>query len=915
MKNILIVFFLLMSVSYSYAQVGNAEQRARQELKKRGLDEEEVRKRLAEKGVDLDNIDVNNAAQVLKAEKSLQEVMKEIEADKAKKGDGTTQNPSTTIDNLDDESKKVIAKQSEEVSEAIDEGATLEEAVSETLIDNQEKKTNTAKFYGQEIFRSQSLKLYRQSKDVKPPDSYVLGVNDVIGVSIWGNSEESLLFEINEEGYIKPNGIPRIYLKGITYGGAKKLLKARLGNYYNFGPNQFEVTLNFSRTINVSVVGNVFNFGSFNIPAINTAFNALVAAGGPNDIGSVRKIQLIRAGDPIRTIDMYKYLQNPEIEKDYFLQENDYIFVPVAEKLVTVSGAVRKPFKYELLTNENLKDLFIYAQGLKPNAIQSNIQIFRYENDEEKIIDVNWREMSSKNRDFTLLPGDRVVVNQIQKRYNNYVTIGGAVEVEGRYAYENGDRIAEVIEKAKLVEGALLELSYIRRLNDDRKTISYIPLNIQKALDAPLSEDNILLKPEDRITVFRRSTFIDQSNFTVNGAVRNETTMTYDYDKTIRISDAIFLAGGLTEVATDFAYIRRKDKDNPKQINYIRVNLAEVNNDINSKSNLLLEPNDVLTVYSELEFVESQFVSISGEIKRPGSFTYDEDLTIQDVLLLSGGLKYIAANNRIDVYRIDFEDNKKTKIVVAKVQVDEDLNIIGENIKLAPFDEIIVRRAPEYETQKRVSITGEVVYPGQYVILSDNETFTDLIARAGGLTNEAFVEGIKMRRAGGVGFIVSDFKDAFDKKGSINDIILKEGDNISIPKLNNLITITGFTRASELYTSDIASSNKLTVPFEEGKNAWYYVDKYAAGVSEKGKKSRITVTDLSGRVLETKRFLWIKDYPDVKRGSIINVGAKPVKIDKQGNTSEPIDWNGILADSIAQATTILTLLLLVQRVD
>jgi len=500
----------------------------------------------------------------------------------------------------------------------------------------------------------------------------------VIGVSIWGNSEESLLFEINEEGYIKPNGIPRIYLKGITYGGAKKLLKARLGNYYNFGPNQFEVTLNFSRTINVSVVGNVFNFGSFNIPAINTAFNALVAAGGPNDIGSVRKIQLIRAGDPIRTIDMYKYLQNPEIEKDYFLQENDYIFVPVAEKLVTVSGAVRKPFKYELLTNENLKDLFIYAQGLKPNAIQSNIQIFRYENDEEKIIDVNWREMSSKNRDFTLLPGDRVVVNQIQKRYNNYVTIGGAVEVEGRYAYENGDRIAEVIEKAKLVEGALLELSYIRRLNDDRKTISYIPLNIQKALDAPLSEDNILLKPEDRITVFRRSTFIDQSNFTVNGAVRNETTMTYDYDKTIRISDAIFLAGGLTEVATDFAYIRRKDKDNPKQINYIRVNLAEVNNDINSKSNLLLEPNDVLTVYSELEFVESQFVSISGEIKRPGSFTYDEDLTIQDVLLLSGGLKYIAANNRIDVYRIDFEDNKKTKIVVAKVQVDEDLNIIGD---------------------------------------------------------------------------------------------------------------------------------------------------------------------------------------------------------------------------------------------
>ncbi len=913
MKNILMVFLLFIAVSHGYAQVGNAEERARQELAKRGLDEEEVRKRLAEKGVDLDNIDINNAAAVFKAEKSLQEVMREMESEKAQLGDGTV--PSTTIDNLDSESKKVIAKQSEEVSEAIDEGATLEEAVSETLIDNQEKKTIAATFYGQEIFRSQNLKLYRQSKDVKPPDSYVLGVSDVIGISIWGNSEESLLFEINEDGYIKPDGIPRIYLKGIRFGDAKKLLKTRFRNYYNFGPNQFEVTLNFSRTINVSVVGNVFNFGSFNIPAINTAFNALVAAGGPNNIGSVRKIQLIRAGEQTRTIDMYKYLQNPAIEKDYFLQENDYIFVPVAEKLVNVTGAVRKPFKYELLANENLKDLFVYAQGLKPDAIQSNIQIFRYENDEEIIIDINWRELREKNKDFRLLAGDRVVVNNIQKRFDNYVTIGGAVELEGKYAFEEGDRIAEVIEKAKLAEGALLELSYIKRLNEDRKTISYIPLNIRQAMDNPLSEANVILRPEDVITIFRRSSYVDQSSFTVNGAVRNTITMTYDYQKTIKISDAIFLAGGLTDVATDFAYIRRKDLENPRQINYIQVDLSAINEDENSKENLFLEPNDVLTIHSQLEFTEDQFVSISGEIKRPGSFRYDDELTIQDVILLSGGLKFVAANNRIEVYRIDFEDNKKTKIVVARVEVDKDLNIIGKNIKLEPFDEIIVRRAPEFEIQKRITLEGEVVYPGEYIIIDDNETFSDLITRAGGLTDEAFLEGVKMRRAGGVGFIVSDFEEAMKSKGSINDIIVKEGDVISIPKLNNLITITGSTRAAELYTSDIASSNKLTVPYEEGKNAWYYVNKYAAGVSKNGKKSRITVTDLSGRVHETKTFLWFKNYPDVKRGSLINVGKKPVKIDKNGKTSEPIDWNGLLADSVAQATTILTLLLLVQRVD
>ena len=733
MKNFIIKIVVLTAIlfnstmSFTADQISPAQETAaRNELKKRGLDEDAVRQRLAAKGVDMYNINPGNPQQMLEAQVALDEVLQELESEKI----GMPPMPSLTasaIDTLKEDDKKAISKQSEEVSDAIDDGASLEEAVAETLSDDQTDQLPKSNIYGQEVFRTQSIKLYRQSKDVKAPDSYVLGVGDVIAISIWGSSEDSQIYEINDDGYIKPAGIPRIYLKGIKYGEAQELLKKRFRSYYNFGPNQFEMSLNFSRTINISVVGEVYNFGSFNIPAINTAFNALVAAGGPNNIGSVRKIQLMRAGQQPRTIDIYKYLMDPSVSETFYLEENDIINVPVVEKLVNISGAVKRPFTYELLENENLSTLIVYARGFKDNAMKRNIQIVRYENDKQVVLDINWAEIESQRGDFKLLPGDRVTVKQIPDSFNNFVTLQGAVDINGTYSIAEGDRVSDVLKKVKVDEDALLSLSYIKRINDDNKSISYIKVNLENAINEINSVDNILLQKRDAIVIMRKGLFVDKATISINGAVRESKSIDFDYNKSLRISDLLFLSGGLRDDATGFAYIKRQDPINPKQTQYLKIDLTAIQNDINSNENVYLEARDVVEVKSKREFTDEQFVNVGGFVRSPGQIRYDETLTIEDALLLSGGLRYEAAGNKIDIYRLNIDDKNATKVIVANVQVDENLKIVGENIRLEPFDEIVVRRAPNFQLQQNVVLTGYVLYPGKYALFNNRQLLIGLM--------------------------------------------------------------------------------------------------------------------------------------------------------------------------------------------
>lgn len=911
--NYLIVLILAFSAISVEAQV-LTESAAREELARRGLADQEERIifELKEQGIDLQNLNVNNPAEVQRAQSALESIIKKIENEKKaelgaeKSAADLKESSATDIKAIDDA----------EIIEAVKDGATVDEAVVEVLNDNQQEQLPPAETFGQHIFRSQSVKFYNKSEDAKAPSSYIIGPGDNVSISIWGISVYSKSFEVNESGYIMPFPNERIFVGGLDLAQAKDLIRSKMSRLVKFRNGDFDVNIVTARTININISGEVFNYGSFNVSALNNAFNALVVSGGPTDIGSVRKIQLRRAGEAPKTLDIYKFITDPLVGDDYYLKENDFINVPVAEKIVSIQGAINRPFKYELIGNEGLSDLIEFAGGLKDNALIQNIQVRRKSGNELDLIDIDYSQ--SRNTRFQLLDGDQVVIKTAETSIENTVTINGAVEVTGEFAYESGMRVSDLLKKSRLKENAITETVYLRRLNSDLVTVDYKIINVADILGNPGSTENIKLQRGDVLIVKSASQFAERYSFSVNGQVRNPSDFAMNEGAGLRISDAIFLSGGLTpDALMDYAYIFRKVSPTSKELEYVPVNLEQALTDPTSNANVLIQPNDRLVIYNKYSYKDEFNVSVSGKVHNPTKIKYDASLTLQDALRMSGGLKLESNPDRVNVYRLDFSDNKETKVLTATLKITSDLTVQGgEDFKLQPFDEIIVRSAPDFELLRKVMVFGEVTYPGEYVITKDNMRISDLLEDAGGLTEEAFVKGAKLYRTqNDIGYIIFDLDKALNDTESHNNLILQLGDRIVIPKLNDIVSIQGATNANELYNEEYIGGLQ-NFPFESGKNAKYYIDEYAGGFADNADKSRTTVEYPSGEIKKTKKFLFFKFYPEVKPGSKIKVVYKRNKEKKESkDQGESVDWGKVLSDSVAQATTVLTLILLIQRLD
>ncbi len=930
----LVLFSILISQNCLAQVPPISEEAARKELDRRGISEEEMRDKLLEMGIDIDDVDPTNPRQIIELESALDEAVRAIEKEKQQEKANEAAQEKQEIERLANEAaqdtirnrqddaikdgfKDAAKTSADDISKAVKDGATIEEAVAEELIDNDEEELPEAKVYGQQIFRNKSIRLYRQSENIKPPDTYILGAGDKIAISIWGKSQENAEYVISKEGYIKPSQMPRIYLKGINLGKARALLRSRYSEYYKFREEEFEVMVNYARTITVNIVGEVFNYGSFTMPAINTAFNALVASGGPSDIGSVRNIKLIRPGEQTRKIDIYEFLLDPSVAQNLYLQDNDIIHVEVADRLVSINGAIKRPFKYELVKGENLLKLIEYAGGLKENAYKGIIQIRRFENDEQVIVDVNLNDLIKSGKDFEILSGDEVIIKNIPKPYKNYAEISGAVEIPGKYEITSGMKLRELIDKGVLSDDARTDIAFLLRTKPDN-SIAYERVRIEEILSSPSSPYNFTLKPKDRLMVLSLVTFSDRDSISVSGAVRIPRKIQYDEDQNMKVSDALILSGGLAKDATNFAYIYRTDDSNIKQKEYIRVDLEEISKSPGSVEDYTLQPSDSLIVFSTLTYLDESTVRVIGAVRKPGKYKYDESLKLKDVLTMAGGLKLEATSNRIDVFRVIIENDQPTKTAVATLSINEDLNVEEGNtdFELKPYDQIVVREVPEFEFQRIIVLKGEVRYPGPYALISKNEKLWSVIERAGGLTDEAFTGGATLyREEDGIGWVVMGLSDVSKNKNSRFNYIMKEGDVVEIPKQKDLVTITGATKAIELYPKKILRGSKINVAHHRGKSAKFYIDKYAAGIGEGGRRRLVTVEHPNGEIERTRNYGIFKKYPEVRPGSIITVGRKKVKPEKDKKKNEDIDWGRTIADSIAQATAILSLILLVQQVN
>ncbi len=907
MNRVILLFsFFCLGLTPLFAQQPSSpvtEQEARAELRRRGVDEDEVIRRLEEQGYNIDNLDPNEI-DIIEFQRVLEETIAEIEAEQAT------------------EEAQAMLRDTVPMNQQRQEPPAVEPDTVELETEEEPEEPAVARIYGHRLFEEGQLPEFKRSLDAKPPETYVLGPGDELTVLIFGVSQIEQRYTINSEGFINLGQNPgspniRIYLKGIDLAQARDLLRNRFSRFYQFRPNEFAVSVNYARDITVNIVGNVSKPSSYNFPALNTAFNALSIAGGINAIGSVRNIDIIR-GTERKRLDVYEYLLNPAVANDYFLQNNDYIYVPVANKVVEIQGAVRRPMRYELLDNENLIQLIEYAGGLKDNAYRNSIQVRRYLNDREEIIDVNLRELLESGEDFALIGGDRVVVREIPRPYQNFVSAQGAVELPGRYQFTEGMQIADLLDKSGLRPEARTDVAYLKRLRPD-STIQYRRLNLQEILDDPNVESNLSLRPEDQLQVYFQKRYTDGATISVEGAVREPIELPFENENDLRVEDAIILAGGLKLDAYNIGFVVRRDPETMRQSDYIQIDVRDaIDNPATSQSNIPLEPYDLVQVFSNKVFTDSFTVNVQGAVRRPGTYVYDEDLTLRDVLTLAGGLKLEASIDRVEIFRIIIQEGQPTQTVAATLEVDRDLNVLsgtGE-FPLQPFDLVVVRQLPDFELLEPVLLQGEVQYPGTYALISDNERLFDLIERAGGLSNEAFPGGATLYRTqDSIGFVIMELQEALEDVNSRHNYLLKEGDIIYIPKQQDLVTITGATRADELYPDRVVQGG-FNVAYNKGKNAKYYIDKYAAGIGKDGKASLVTVEQPNGQIDRTKNFLLFKIYPGVEQGATINVGRKPEKPQDEGNEQESnVDWGKVVANSIAQATSVLSLILLVQRVS
>ncbi len=371
-----------------------------------------------------------------------------------------------------------------------------------------------------------------------------------------------------------------------------------------------------------------------------------------------------------------------------------------------------------------------------------------------------------------------------------------------------------------------------------------------------------------------------------------------------RLFDLINRAGGITPNSfLDRAYVYKGAGDSTNlKSDKIDVTLNDLNKNLNSSQNILIEPNDVIEVFNKNQFIDRQMISIEGEVRNPGTFNRYGDMTLKDLLFFAGGLKQSAEFGSIVVSSIvDIDSSQKglkpTKNIVRTYKVSQNLALdsVTEVVKLKPYDQVFVRKNPNFKLQQNITLSGEVLYPGTYPKISEQETVSAIIQRAGGLKSNANLNGAKLFRVKDSVFttnfnkkvnrtryirdtaghiidsvvfdssepIIIDLENAINSPGSKYDVVLKEGDVLIIPEINPVVTIKGA----------VQTQLKMYVD-EDHSKLLYYIDR-SGGFGVRPWKKRIYVTYANGKSRKTKNFGFFHFYPKVEAGSIVVVPTRP----------------------------------------
>ena len=681
------------------------------------------------------------------------------------------------------------------------------------------------RIFGHDLFTNSRL-TFEPNLSIATPDNYVLGPGDEVIIDVWGDSQMTIEATVSPDGKIFVSNVGPVTLAGLAISEAAQRLRGSLAAIYEGlydGSVKMKLSLGSIRSIQVNVAGEVASSGTYTLPSLATLFHALHMAGGVEQLGTLRSIKVYRGGKLFSDVDVYDYILNGKTDKDIALRDGDLVTVAAYGKLAEVSGEVKRPMFYEMKGSETIGDLVRFAGGFTNDANRKMVSVTRRQGGEYRSFTVDSGDFDT----FVLEDGDVVSVAGAIDRYENRVEVKGAVYREGYYAID--DKVNTVKELIARADG----------LRDDAF--------------------------RSRALLYREKP-----------------------DWTMEVQ-AIDLDGLMAGRVADIS----------------------------------LRPNDILMIPAVSEMQEQYDVTIFGSVSRPDTYPYAENMTVEDLVIAAGGLLESASTANVIVTR-RVKDPRSTRVSdtlfeTFTVNISDALSTDGEGgFVLKPFDQVYVRRSPVYITQSSVTVRGEVTFEGTYPLSHRNMRISEIIGSAGNVTPGAFVEGAYLlrkmtdeeraqRRAlremieaqaergdkdslnmagvelSSVYSVGIDLEKALAAPGSDADIVLRDGDVISVPTYNGTVRVMG----AVLYPN--------SVTYRVGKKMKYYVNA-AGGYDNRARKNRAFVIYMNGMVASGTS-------AEIRPGCIIIVPSKAY--------SEPIKWSevvGLVSSTASTAAVVISVL-------
>ena len=636
--------------------------------------------------------------------------------------------------------------------------------------------------FGRNIFNQKNLS-FEPNMNMATPVNYVLGAGDVVIIDVWGASQETFTETISPDGTVTIEGVGPVKLAGLSVNEASGRLRSRLGQYYS--DCSVSLSVGETRSIMVQVMGEVVMPGSYTLSSLASAFNALYAAGGISDVGTLRDIKVYRSGRVISTIDVYDYLIHGNSRGNVRLQDNDVIIVGPYDCLVEVRGKVKRPMFYEMKSTESVQRLLEYAGGFTGDAFTKSVRLIRKKGEEYSIHNIEEFDMNG----FSVADGDSLFVDSVIPRFRNMVEVRGAVMHPGMFQVDgNIQTVRDLIKAAGgLREDAFRERAVMHREKDDL-TLENLAVDIRGIIDGNTSD--MALRRNDLLFIPSKIDMAGEQTLRINGEVNFPGT--YQYAENTTVKDLILQAGGLTRAASTakIDVFRRNYVPDAEQTS---MDLAEIftfnlaNGFIVEDTAFVLQPFDEVQVRKSPTYAEQQNVRISGAVNFEGEYAMtSREFRLSDLVKIAGGLSSVG---------------------------------YAKGARL-------VRQMTQEEREQRASAL-RASQIALYEQALDSEKDFDM-ARADSL--------LEMKMNLGNNYNVAiNLEGALDNPGSIDDVVLRANDQVIIPQLSNTVKISG----EVMYP--------ISVGYKKGAGLGYYINQ-AGGFGNRAGKGKTYAIYMNGSV-------------------------------------------------------------------